>query len=121
MDAYKQEAFQRHEYGMYGLGWFADFVDGDNFLSPFVRDGGFMVNGYENPAVGKLLDRELASTKPTDRAAIFGEIQDIVARDVPVLPLWQGKQIVAVRPGVEGVEQSFDPALQLRLWLVSKR
>ena len=61
-DAYKQAAFAEHKYPVYGLGWFADFADGDNFLAPFVRDGGFMRNGYKNAAVNRLLDRELAST-----------------------------------------------------------
>jgi len=44
-----------------------------------------------------------------------------VARDVPLLPLWERKQIAAVRAGVEGVEKMFDPALQMRIWLLSKR
>ena len=80
-----------------------------------------MQNGYENATVNRLLDRELASTKQTERAGIFGQLQDVLARDVPVLPLWERKQIVAVRTGVEGVEKTLDPALQMRFWLVSKR
>jgi peptide/nickel transport system substrate-binding protein len=119
--AYKDAAFAHHEYPLYGLGWFPDYVDGDNFLAPFVRDGGFMQNGYKDATVDQLLDRQLASTKQTERAGIFGQLQDVVARDVPVLPLWEAKQIAAVRTGVEGVQKTFDPALQMRFWLISKR
>ncbi|MDA0159835.1 ABC transporter substrate-binding protein [Solirubrobacter ginsenosidimutans] len=120
-EAYKEAAISRHKYPLYGLGWFDDYPDGDNFLAPFLRDGGFMQHGYENATADQLLDRELASTKPAERAAIFGQLQDVVTRDVPLLPLWERKQSVAVRTGVEGVEKSFDPALQMRFWLVSKR
>ena len=69
----------------------------------------------------RLLDRQRASTKRTERAGIFGRLQDALARDVPLLPLWERKQIVAVRSGVEGVQKTFDPALQMRFWLLSKR
>jgi diaminohydroxyphosphoribosylaminopyrimidine deaminase/5-amino-6-(5-phosphoribosylamino)uracil reductase len=43
------------------------------------------------------------------------------ARDVPLIPIWEGKQIAAVRDGVEGVEKTFDPAFQFRFWLVTKK
>jgi peptide/nickel transport system substrate-binding protein len=119
-EAYKEAAFADHKYSAYALGWFADYVDGDDFLSPFLRDGGFMQNGYESAAVDQLLDRQRASTNETERAGIFGQLQDALARDVPLLPLWERKQIVAVRAGVEGVQQTFDPALQMRFWLISK-
>jgi peptide/nickel transport system substrate-binding protein len=120
-DAYKEAAFADHRYPVYGLGWFPDYDDGDNFLAPFLRDGGFMQNGYENATVDQLLDRQLASTKQAERAGLFGQLQDILARDVPLLPLWERKQMAAVRTGVEGVQNTFDPALQMRFWLVSKR
>ena len=120
-DAYKDAAFAKHQYPLYGLGWFGDYADGDNFLSPFLRDGGFMQNGYTNAVVDQLLDRQLASAKPAERAGIFGQLQDVLARDVPLLPLWERKQIVATGTGVDGVQKTFDPALQMRFWLLSKR
>ncbi|MDA0179794.1 ABC transporter substrate-binding protein [Solirubrobacter phytolaccae] len=120
-EPYKESAFSAHQFPLYGLGWFGDYVDGDNYLSPFLRDGGFMVNGYANAAVNGLLDRQLASRTSSERAALFGQLQDILARDVPVLPLWERKQVVVVRAGVEGAEKTFDPALQLRFGLLTKR
>ena len=106
---------------MYGLGWFGDHLDGDNYLSPFLFSGGFMQNGYEDATVSRLLEREFASTKRTDRAAIFGRLQDILARDVPLLPLWERKRIAVVRAGVEGVQATLDPSLLMRFSLLSKR
>jgi len=48
-------------------------------------------------------------------------VQDKEASDVPLIPIWEGKQIAAIRDGVEGVEKTFDPAFQFRFWLVTKK
>jgi peptide/nickel transport system substrate-binding protein len=119
-DAFKEDAFSRHRYSSYALGWFPDYLDADNFLSPFVRDGGFVANGYENATVNRNLDLQLRTTREPARLQIIGELQDAVARDVPLLPLWERKQIAVVRPGVAGVQESFDASLQLRFSLLSK-
>ena len=60
------------------------------------------------------------TTRPSARrrSAI---VQDDEAADVPLIPLWEGKQIAAIRDGVEGVEKTFDPAFQFRFWLVTKK
>ena len=71
--------------------------------------------------VNDALDKELASEDEAERTEAFGVVQDDEAKDVPLIPLWEGKQIAAIRDGVEGVEKTFDPAFQFRFWLVTKK
>jgi peptide/nickel transport system substrate-binding protein len=120
-DQYKDEAFAKHTYYFYGLGWFPDYPDGDNYLAPFVRDGGFFQNGYSSKEVNDALDTELATADEAKRTEAFGVVQDAEAKDVPLIPIWEGKQIAAIQNGVEGVEKTFDPAFQFRFWLVTKK
>jgi peptide/nickel transport system substrate-binding protein len=118
---YKDAAFAKHQYYFYGLGWFPDYPDGDNYLAPFMRDGGFFQNGYSNKEVDDALDTELQESDETKRTDAFGVVQDAEAKDVPLIPLWEGKQIAAIKDTVSGVEKTFDPAFQFRFWLVTKK
>ena len=54
------------------------------------------------------------------RQKAFEQIQQIGAEDAPTIPIWQGDQVAAVRDGVEGVEETFDPSFIFRFWLISK-
>jgi len=118
---YKDAAFSKHQYYFYGLGWFPDYPDPDNYLSPFVRDGGFFQNGYKNANVDKWLDAELATSDQNERIKYFQKVQEQEAKDVPLIPLWEGKQTAAIKDTVMGMEKTFDPAFQFRFWLVTKK
>jgi peptide/nickel transport system substrate-binding protein len=47
-------------------------------------------------------------------------MQTILAHDVPVIPIWQGGQVAAVRNGVTGVASTLDPSYTFRFWLIGK-
>ena len=118
-DQYSEAAFT-DKYPIYQLGWFPDYTDPDNYTSPFYSKDSFLNIHYNNPAMEKLLARQKASTDPAERETIFQQIQAIAAEDVPIIPIWQGSQIAAVREGVTGVEDTFDPSFQFRYSLISK-
>ncbi|MCB5166420.1 ABC transporter substrate-binding protein [Streptomyces bambusae] len=110
-------AQKKGEYAVYGLGWFPDFPDADNFLAPFLEEGNFLNTPYANGTVrNKLIPESRRTGDRTVAAQTFGRIQDIVAEDVPVLPLWQAKQYVAARDGITGVEWSVNSISDLQLW-----
>ena len=122
-DAYKTAAFSRAQVPrIYGLGWFADYRRRRQLpLAVPARRGLHAERLRERH--GELAARPAARVDQPDRTRrrSSASSRTSLARDVPVLPLWERKQIVAVRTGVEGVEKTFDPALQMRFWLLSKR
>jgi peptide/nickel transport system substrate-binding protein len=70
--------------------------------------------------MNRLLEQEAATSDEAKRAELFKRIQDIGAQDAPTIPIWQGKQVAAVRDGVSGVEDTFDPSFIFRYWLITK-
>ncbi|MER6406367.1 ABC transporter substrate-binding protein [Streptomyces viridosporus] len=110
-------AGQKGEYDVYGMGWFPDFPDADNFLAPFLDADNFLGSPYANSKIRKDLIPQ--SRRQADRLSASGSltnIQDIVADDVPVLPLWQGKQYVAARDDVTGTAYALNSSATLQLW-----
>ncbi|MEJ1090635.1 ABC transporter substrate-binding protein [Microbacterium istanbulense] len=89
-------------YPAYQLGWFPDYSDADNYLSPFFATENFLGNHYSNPEVDELIVAEQTEGDHDTRMEMLGEIQDIVANDLSTLPLLQGKQVAVVGADVEG-------------------
>ncbi len=115
-----QTLYKEGAYDLFILGWYPDILDADNYLTPFIRDGGFYANGYSNPEVNKLLDAELAETDTAAREEIIGQLQDIVAEDVPLVPSWNGQNVAVATDKMEGVEETLDPTYIFRFWGISK-
>jgi peptide/nickel transport system substrate-binding protein len=115
-----KEFFQAYSHGRYpvfGRGWFPDFPDPDNYISPFVGQKNALGTPYENT---ELTDDLLpASRKQADRAETaddFARAQKIIADDARLLPLWQGKVYVAARKDIAGVEGCLDPSTIMLMW-----
>lgn len=115
-----QTIYKEGAYDLFILGWYPDFLDADNYLSPFIRDGGFFENGYSNEAVNELLDQELGETDTAAREEQIGQLQDLVAEDVPLIPSWFGKNVAVANPSMEGVGATLDPTYIFRLWMIGK-
>lgn len=124
----KSVAFDQYEkdiaagkYGVYVKGWVPDYPDADNFTAPFFGKGNVLDNNYRNNKITGTLIPETAAQP--DRSATddhFGTLQDIVADDVPVLPVWQAKQYAVVRDDVYGLEYCLDASTVFRFWELSK-
>jgi peptide/nickel transport system substrate-binding protein len=114
-------AERKGEYAVYGMGWFPDFPDADNFIAPFLDKDNFLKSPYAN---GEIIDNLIPeSRREADRlsaAKSLTEIQDIVAEDVPVLPLWQGKQYVASQDDVTGTAYVLNSSATLQLWELAR-
>ena len=115
-----QTIYKEGAYDLWVLGWFPDYPDTDDYLSPFIVDGGFFQNGYSNPEVNDLIAQEQGSSDQAEREDVFGQLQDITARDVPFIPSWVGQNTGIYGAGMSGVEDTLDPTFIFRFWLVSK-
>jgi peptide/nickel transport system substrate-binding protein len=115
-----QTIYKQGAYDLWILGWYPDYLDTDDYLSPFLVNGGFFANGYKNPQANSLVAAEQGSTSTATRLADFKKLQDIAAKDVPFIPSWVGNNTAVYRAGINGVKETLDPAYIFRLWTISK-
>ncbi|MGA4842990.1 ABC transporter substrate-binding protein [Streptomyces sp. G45] len=124
----KSVAFDQYEkdikagkYGVYVKGWVPDYPDPDNFTQPFFGKGNVLSNRYQNSTItGKIIPSTAAQGDRTATDKEYGRLQDIVADELPILPVWQAKQYAVVRDGVYGVESCLDASTVFRFWELSK-
>lgn len=90
-------------YPAYQLGWFPDYSDADNYLTPFFLEGGFLKNHYSNTDVDELIKAQLVEGDADKRADLIGQIQDEVAKDLSTVPFLQGSQVAVTGKDVQGV------------------
>ncbi|GAB3391114.1 ABC transporter substrate-binding protein [Humibacter soli] len=89
-------------YPAYQLGWFPDYSDADNYLTPFFSKDNFLANHYDNPEVQKLITQQLGTTDQAARTKLIEQIQDKVAGDLSTLPFLQGSQVAITGTDVAG-------------------
>lgn len=107
-------------YPAYQLGWFPDYSDADNYLTPFFLTENFLVNHYANEEVNDLILQQAVTTDADERTALIEEIQTKVAGDLSTLPYLQGAQVAVVGSDVEGAEDTLDPSFKFRYAALSK-
>ncbi|ROS56837.1 ABC transporter substrate-binding protein [Frigoribacterium sp. PhB118] len=118
-DTYSTER-REDAYPVYQLGWFPDFSDADNYLTPFFSADNFVGNHYDSPTVQGLLTKEIGEQDASAREATIGDIQDAVAADLPTLPLLQGTQVVVSQSDVKGVDDTLDASFKFRYGALSR-
>jgi peptide/nickel transport system substrate-binding protein len=114
------EAALTDKYPAFHFGWFPDYIDADNYTYSFYHSDAFLNSHYSNPALDREIAKERSTTDEAVRAAAFERIQQLGAEDAPIIPYFQAKQVAVVRDGVNGVEETLDPAFLFRFWVISK-
>jgi peptide/nickel transport system substrate-binding protein len=118
-------------YPTFLLDWYPDFLDADNYIQPFAEcakgtaangceEGGSQSQGsfYFNEQLNKLISDERKEQKPEARKKIFDQLQDIIAKDVPYIPLWQTKDFIFTQKGITGA--GINPTQTLPFWTIKK-
>ncbi|MFJ6631550.1 ABC transporter substrate-binding protein [Streptomyces sp. NPDC091376] len=115
-----EKDIQAGKYGVYVKGWVPDYPDADNFTQPFFGEGNVLGNGYDNKKIGKLIPQTAAVADRSATGDIFGELQNLVADELPILPLWQGKQYAVYNGNITGLEWTLDASTVFRFWEIKK-
>jgi peptide/nickel transport system substrate-binding protein len=118
-------------YPSYLVAWTPDFGDADNYIQPFLscskgsaekgcEQGASQSQGsfYYSEQMNKLIESQRKEKNPEARKKIFAEIQDLIVKDVPMIPLWLKKDYAFSQQSVKDVK--LNPVLGPKLWEVSK-
>ncbi|MEU8990329.1 ABC transporter substrate-binding protein [Streptomyces sp. NPDC048558] len=100
----------------YAVGWVADFPDPDTYGGPLVGTKSTMNTGYSDKAVDRLITASQQYADRSEATKGFRSLQEAVARDVPVIPLWQAKEYVVTSEDVGGGQYLSDGTGLFRLW-----
>jgi peptide/nickel transport system substrate-binding protein len=107
-------------YPMYQLGWFPDYSDADNYLSPFFQTDNFLANHFSNAELDELIPAQAVETDPDTRVQLIEEIQDKVAAQLSTLPFLQGAQVAVSADGVTGVADTLDASFKFRFGVIGR-
>ncbi|MBX3088567.1 MAG: peptide ABC transporter substrate-binding protein, partial [Cryobacterium sp.] len=81
-------------YPIYQLGWFPDYSDADNYLTPFFLTENFLQNHFSNAEIDQLLQAQAVEGDAATRTKDIEDIQAKVAAQLSTLPMLQGAQVV---------------------------
>ena len=122
MDQYNKDRVVTEDsdgsYPVYQLGWFPDYSDPDNYLSPFFRDGNFVNNAYSNSEINDLIMEQAGETDESAREDLLKKIQTLETEDLSTIPLLQGAQVAVTGANVKGVV--LDASFRFRFASVTK-
>jgi ABC-type transport system substrate-binding protein len=92
-------------------GTLADYPNPDGMLRSMFRSRAQGANGfhYRSDAMDDLLDRSRRTGDPRERTRLFAQLDELVAKDVPAVPLWGRTYRYYVGDNVQGLELSYFP------------
>jgi ABC-type transport system substrate-binding protein len=91
----------RHQLAL--LGWSPDFPDTDNYLRPLLHSDSAVLGSannisfYRNPEFDELLDEARRPHTAAERIDLYHRAQELVFRDVPMVPLIYADRRIAFR------------------------
>ncbi|MGV2829180.1 ABC transporter substrate-binding protein [Myxosarcina sp. GI1(2024)] len=109
--------------------WYPDFLDPDNYFQPFLscsrgsadvgcQEGAAQSRGsfYYSDRANQLIEAERRERDSQKRQAIFVELQQLLARDVPYIPLWQTEDYAFAQNNISGV--TINPSQNFPFWTI---
>lgn len=96
--------------------WIGDYPDAENYLSVFYSENPAPPNytRYRNPEYDILYRKSLMENNDSLRYVLYREMDQLLVRDAPIVPLWYDEVIHLVSPAVSGFEANGLNLLELR-------
>lgn len=101
-------------YPAYQLGWFPEYPDADNYLSPLFLADNVLDNHFQDATIGDKIVTQRSTTDLAERAALLGQIQTDLATHLPTVPYLQSVQVVVTGTNVTGAERTLDSSNRFR-------
>ncbi|MEL6911502.1 MAG: ABC transporter substrate-binding protein [Cyanobacteria bacterium J06648_1] len=111
--------------------WYPDFLDPDNYLQPFLscsegtasggcESGAAQSRGsfYYSDRANELIEQSRQEQDVAKRQTILVELQELMAQDVPYVPLWQTKDYAFAQAGIDGV--TINPSQTFPFWTINR-
>jgi peptide/nickel transport system substrate-binding protein len=100
----RKAEFKHH---LFTLGWVTTNADADYSLYALfhgkqVPPTGWNTSRYANPEVDRRLEAARKSLNQPEREKLYGEVQDILAKEMVWIPVYNTKEIVVTRSQVKG-------------------
>ncbi|OLA98368.1 MAG: hypothetical protein AUH09_09020 [Candidatus Rokubacteria bacterium 13_2_20CM_70_12] len=92
---------------LFTLGWVTSSTDADSSLYPLFHSrqlppGGWNTSRYANARVDTLVEQARRSLNQGERERLYGEAQDLLAKEMVWIPIYNTMEIVATRASVKG-------------------
>jgi len=105
------------QFQVWGLHWYADYPDANNFLNDAVDRAAF--GGWNNATYESLLDQAALEQDPDARKALYKQAEEIlVETDAVMLPLYYVVRIVATKPYLERTYPGF--VFDIATWRITR-
>ncbi|MEM8722091.1 MAG: ABC transporter substrate-binding protein [Cyanobacteria bacterium P01_G01_bin.39] len=111
--------------------WYPDFLDPDNYIQPFLsctqgsdnlgcESGAAQSRGsfYYNEQANQLIEQSRQEQDPSKRQELFIQLQQLLAEDVPYIPLWQTKDYAFAQNDIQGVV--INPSQTFPFWTINR-
>ncbi|MFI1800535.1 ABC transporter substrate-binding protein [Streptomyces sp. NPDC020379] len=115
-----EQGIEAGKYGVYVKGWIPDYPDPDNFTAPFFGENNVLSNNYDSKDINSRILATAAEGTRTATVGDFAKVQSTVAQDLPILPLWQGKQYAVASDRISGLQWTLDASTVFRFWEIAK-
>ncbi|HSU89766.1 MAG TPA: ABC transporter substrate-binding protein, partial [Terriglobia bacterium] len=87
--------------------WAADYPDADTFANMLSSKGGLLGKLCGSPEVDRLIEWGRLEASPAARHSVYRQIEEIIARDALLLPLFHEQTYRFARPEVHGLALSY--------------